>query len=236
MLTIGGLLFALLVPLQHDSVPVSAALPAGLFMLGIGLVLVMQAERRRSDLHRTIALELNKLRRIYHIAKNLSHFNQDFRPWFTELHGHLYGYLMTFNDKNFGQYEETNPGFRKVSYHVYTIPDFKDGREAALYQDLLNTTGEVARARQRIKEIMDNRLSAYGWVVFLIFVGGFVASTWFTLADTLAPRVIGGVVISLSLILVDLLWQVDSLSSEYKVLSGRYVENIGRLELSRSRR
>lgn len=233
VMAVAGLLFAFLVPLQGDSVSDSGRAAAAFFMVGLGLVLVMQAAARRRQLHADVAFELNKLRRIYHICKNMSAADDRFRPWFTEIHGHLLAYLASFGGKKFSQYEESNALFRKLSYHVYTVPELTSAKDQALYTDLLTTTGAIAETRQRLVETRDNRLSAYGWTVFLLAVLGHVIVTLQSTHDVTAERVIAGVAIVAGLLLVDLLWEVDSLEAEQTVFPQRYADNVARLELTR---
>jgi hypothetical protein len=233
IMTVGGLLFAFLVPLQGDSVSDSGRAAAAFFMVGLGLLLVMQAVARRNKLHTDVAFELNKLRRIYHICRNMSAVDDRFRPWFTEIHGHLLAYLSSFGGKTFNQYEQSNALYRKLSYHVYTVPELTSPKDQVLFADLLATTGAIAEARQRIVETRDNRLSAYGWTVFLLAVMGHIIVTLQSTHDVLAERVIAGVAIVLGLLLVDLLWEVDSLEAEQTVFPKRYADNIARLELTR---
>lgn len=232
-MAVGGVLFALLVPLQNESVSESGRVPAALFMIGVGLVFIIQAIERRRQLHSAVAFELNKLRRIYHIAKNLSVADDRFRPWFTEIHGHLLAYLTSFNGKQFGQYEESNGLFRKLSYHVYTVPELQTNKQQVLYTDLLKTTGGIAEARQRIVETRDNRLSAYEWTVFLLAVMAHILVTLQSTPDRMVDRVVAGVALVLGLLMVDLLWEIDTLEGERTLFPKRYVENMAKLELRR---
>jgi len=90
--------------------------------------------KRHDDLNEWIGLELNKIRRIYHLGKNLG-TSASLRQWFTDLHGHLYGYLTAFDKKDFSQYQETNGEFRKLSYHLYTVPGLETEKERVLYRE-----------------------------------------------------------------------------------------------------
>lgn len=232
-MAVGGVLFALLVPLQNESVSESGRVPAALFMVGVGFVFIAQALERRRQLHASVAFELNKLRRIYHIAKNLSVADDRFRPWFTEIHGHLLSYLTSFAGKTFNQYEESKGLFRRLSYHVYTVPELQTNKEQVLYADLLSTTGGIAEARQRIVEARDNRLSAYEWTVFLLAVMAHILVTLQSTPDRMVDRVVAGVSIVLGLLLVNLLWEIDTLEGERTLFPQRYVENMAKLELRR---
>lgn len=230
---VAGLLFALLVPLPGVGVSQGSQLAVAVFAGGLGLVFFYQSTKRRVRLHETVVVELNRLRRVYHLSKNISQAGERYRPWFTEVHGRLYGYLSSFSGRRFSEYEKSNDGFRKLSYHVYAIPEISGAKEQALYADLLRTTAEVAQARQRIVELRDNRLSAYGWVVFLLSVAGFVYAVVMGADDTVPSRLVAGVAVAIALLVVDLLWETDVLAEEDVLLPQRYADNLSRLELRR---
>lgn len=199
----------------------------------LGFLIYHAAERRRALLQ-TVNLELNKLRRIYHLSRNLSDIdNQRYRSWFTGMHGKLYDYMTAFADKDFRQYEDSNPAFRELSYHIYKVPELRSNKEESLYDELLRTIAKVAESRQQIKEANESRLSSYVWVIVLLMVLGLVATSSLSIMDTVVSRAAVGTVIACAMFAVDLLWEVDTLGSEQKEISMRYVDNIGRIELRR---
>jgi len=205
------------------------------FLVGLTLILLThQAAEKRHRLMQTINLELNKLRRIYHLSRNLSESDsQRYRSWFTELHGHLYRYLSVFSGRDFGCYEDTNSEFRELSYHVYKVPELRSNKEEALYDDLLRTVAKVAESRQQIKESKDSRMSVYVWLVVLLLIVGLVLSVWLSTVDVWTSRLAAGVTLAGFLAVVDLLYEVDTLASEYRSIAQRYVDNVGRIELRR---
>ncbi len=194
-------------------------------------VVVQRALARHDKLAEWIAIELNKLRRVYHLGKNLGAETKH-RQWFTDMHGHLYAYLTAFDKKGFSQYQETNGMFRKLSYHLYQIPSLDSEKERVLYRDLLEAAGVVAGARQRIQELWSGSLPkqlANGLIVLAIFAALSVLmamgpSDRFAAAMTLS--VLGSAVVFAR--------EADSMRDVAgEELSKRYVENIARLELSR---
>jgi hypothetical protein len=197
--------------------------------------LVQTAAVRRQRLFSTVFLELNKLRRIYHLSKNLAAASPRFRSWFTELHGLLYAYMSEFSGRNLKQYKQTNPAFRKVSYHIYTLPNLESSKEQVLFTDLLETTSVVAESRQKIKELLDSRLSAYSWCLVLVMLTGFVMTIIVCMTGTLGGRLVAGTDIAVALLIVDLLWELDSMESEMKTWAKRYVDNVSKLELGNRR-
>jgi hypothetical protein len=231
--TVGSTAFALVVPVGGDPYASGLQLALTVFMAVIIGLLIGEAAGRRQKLFEAVRVELNKIRRIYHLSKNLASSNQKYRTWFTDMHGYVYEYLTSFSGKDFDAYDGFNASFRKLSYHIYTVPELETRKDEALFQDLLRTASTVAESRQQIKELWDNRLSAYGWTVVLLMSLGFVVATTFAMGETNASRLTGGMLIATALLAVDLLWEIDTLAGEKKAMAKRYVDNLGRLELGR---
>jgi hypothetical protein len=232
-MSVGGFALATVAPAPADPYAAGTAVVLAVFSGVMFALLIAQASDRRQRLMEAVRMELNKLRRVYHLAKNLSAGSQRYRGWFTDVHGYLYGYLTKFAGKSFEAYDDFNADFRKLSYHVYTLPEVETGKEKALFDDLLRTTATVAEARQQIKETWDARLSAYSWVVVMLMGAGLIAAVVLAMADTIGSRVATGAAVVAVVLAIDLLWEVDTMASEKKDLAKRYADNIGRLELGR---
>lgn len=234
-ISVGSVAFAVMVPVSGDPYVSGANMAISVFTALIIAILVAEAASRRQKLFEAVRVELNKIRRIYHLSKNLASANTEYRSWFTEMHGYVYMYLMSFQGKDFDAYDGFNAAFRKLSYHIYTLPELKSKKDEALFNDLLRTASTVAESRQQIKELWDNRLSGYGWTIVLLLTLGFVMTTVFAMGETFSSRIAGGMAIAAAFLAVDLLWETDTLAGEKNAMAKRYVANIGRLELSRSR-
>lgn len=204
----------------------AAVLLAGIFYA----VAAVRGLDRQEKLSETIGLELNKIRRIYHLSKNLSTDDTRLRQWFTDLHGYLYGYLTAFDGKDFSQYQEMNGAFRKLSYHLYEVPELQTEKQRVLYRDLLETAGVVAGARQRIQELRENGLPKAFWntVVAVCVLAAVASYASITNADRL---VIAATLASLSCAYAAV-GAIDRLEfMPGKAMAKKYVENIARLEL-----
>ncbi len=209
--------------------------PSGLMVGSILAFLLFQAAERRRAFVSAVYVELNKLRRIYHLSKSLSLMDAKYRPWFTELHGAIVSYLSSFQGRDMDAYSESNEAFRKVSYGVYQIPDIGSKKEEALFNELLRATATVAEARQSVKELRRSRLSAYAWVVILLMVAGFTVTSYLSTGDTDISRLATAAVLVVAFLAVDLLWEVDTLASERVSIAERYVNNVGKLQLGRDK-
>lgn len=231
LIIVGGLAAFMLLPAvgSGERYDVAAAVLTGTLLA----FLISQAADRRRLFIATVYLELNKLRRIYHLSKNLSVMDQRFRAWFTDLHGYLYEYMNFFQGKTVDDYSASNASFRKVSYNIYKIPEVRNAKEIALFEDLLRTTGVVAETRQRVKEIRRARMSAYSWVAVLLMTTGFILVVYLSTGDATASRLASAATAIIALIAIDLLWEVDSLMTESRDIAERYVKNIGKLQLGR---
>ena len=232
-ISVGSVVFAMAVPAVGDPTCVSLLLPLSIFVAVVFGLLILEASSRRAKLMESVRVELNKLRRIYHLSKNIAENNPKYRGWFTDMHGFIYGYLSGFSGKDFDLYDSFNASFRKVSYHIYTIPDMDTRKSELLFQELLRTAGLVAEMRQQIKELWDSRMTAYGWTVVGLLSLGYAVAVAFAMDDCFSSRVIGGISLAAMLLAVDFLHEADTRTGEKKALAERYVANVARLELGR---
>lgn len=225
---IGSFALVLLGPVQAGS----ASLAASAVVLS-AIIIGFSAQRafsRRDEMSKTIALELNKLRRVYHLAKNLA--GERHRQWFTELHGHLCGYLNAFEGKDISKYHETNAAFRKFSYHLYAIPTLDTEKERVLYRELLVAAGLVAGARQSIQEVWKRGLSPLLWNIIL----SISVLSAFAVRMSMGPSDKNVAVLVIAALGCSLVYlsEADDLDSQAPAdFSKRYVDNIASLELSR---
>ncbi|MEY4723570.1 MAG: hypothetical protein RLZZ324_1083 [Candidatus Parcubacteria bacterium] len=234
VLTMAGFALATVFPAYDDASAATINISVAVVFAAVIGVMLAQVLARRARLLDAVRVELNKLRRLYHLSKNLAEGSQEkFRSWFTELHGDLYAYLMFFSAKDFSAYDDSNPAFRKLSYHVYTLPELDTRKEQALFDDILRTTAQIAEARQKIKELWDNRLSGYSWTALLLMTAGFMVSTLFAMNGSSPARTVAGAALVAALLAIDLIWEADSLAAERSVMSRRYVLNLSKLELRR---
>lgn len=229
VILIASFALALLAPVSAGS---AALAGTAVLLAGVMLALVIQrALRRHDELNEWVAIELNKVRRIYHLGRNLG-LETRHRQWFTELHGSLYAYLTAFDKKKFSQYQETNGQFRKLSYHLYQIPGLESEKERVLYRDLLEAAGLVAGARQRIQELWNGSLPSKVWNGLSVMVMVAAAATLSAMGPS--DRYTAALVLTAlgtALVLARASDDMPDVAGEE--LSKRYVENIARLELAR---
>jgi hypothetical protein len=191
------------------------------------------AVSRRERLKEAVALELNKIRRIYHLGKNLSG-GAYVRAWFTQLHGFIYDYLGSFDKTSLADYERGNAAFRKMAYHIYALPEIREVKEEALYNGLLAAAGEVSEARQKISGLLKARFYTSHWFELAVALVLFVVSVLGSTSEAPGSRLVTFATLSLGLLLANFYFSHDVWTAESdRALSAEYVKNIGRLELRR---
>lgn len=234
VLVMAAFLLAAFLPPSADPTAVAFAPVAAVLFAAMSVLVLAQVTARRKRLFDAMRLELNKLRRLYHISKNLSTAAPDrYRGWFTQLHGFLYGYLTFFSGNDFDSYDGSNAAFRKLSYHVYTIPEIETRKQQALFDDLLRTTASIAEARQHIKELWDERITANLWLILLLLGGGFSLTAALAMGDSSASRLVVGSSFAAAFLIVDFLLELDMLEDDRKGMAKRYADNVAKLELGR---
>lgn len=229
IILIASFALAFIAPVSAGSASMAAA---ALILTAVMLAIVLQrALRRHDELNEWVAIELNKVRRIYHLSRNLG-LESRHRQWFTELHGFVYAYLTAFDKKKFSQYQETNAQFRKLSYHLYQIPGLETEKERVLYGDLLEAAGLVAGARQRIQEIWNGGLPSSVWNGLLILTVASAAAVITAMGPS--DRMTAALVLAALGTGLMLAREADDMRRMAgEDLSKRYVENIARLEMKR---
>lgn len=220
-------------PYSQSSLTLSIALPIVLIFAAVFGVLAHVAIDRRERMKEATATELNKLRRIYHLGKNLGAAPY-LRGWFTDLHGFIYDYLGGFEKFDLSDYEKGNPLFRRIAYHVYTLPALHEVKEEVLYDELLEATAAVSDARQKITTLYRIRYTQSHWAELVVLLAIFTASIVATTAGEPIYRFLsanllaGGYMLALTFFNHDL-WTKEG----DKRLAMDYVKNITRLELRR---
>jgi hypothetical protein len=228
-----GIIISFIVPAPQQSVTHGADIAAALVFAVILMIIARRVTARRQELRSAVYLELNKLRRIYHISKNLTAGSSRFRPWFMEIHGNLHMYLAAFEGSHLRDYRQNNPGFRRLSYHIYTAPELETDKERQLYADLLKTTGRVAETRQKIKELVKGRLEHPEWSWLMVAAFTCILAVLSSADAAGGSRLAVGMLIGVVLASLDYIWRIDKLDREMLDWTGRYVRNISKLEYRR---
>jgi hypothetical protein len=206
-------------------------IPAAILFAVIFGMFTFAAVDRRQRLKEAIAVELNKLRRIYHLGKNLGSAPY-LRGWFTDLHGYVYNYLSAFDHASLADYDRANPLFRKLAYHIYTVPELKEVKDQVLYNELLEASSLVSDARGKVFALHQSRFSKRHWSELALVLAVFIFCT--VAATTNTTRFFSGGILSLGLLLALFFFTHDVWTKEGdRLLAKEYLRNIARLELRR---
>lgn len=128
------------------------------FLLGF---LVNRCLLRKQTLFASAAVELSRLRRLHHLVEFLKN-----KTWAKQFQQTLNEYLKlsVHSLVSNGKMDEV---FRKMTHLIYRYkPTTK--HEELLYQDLLESTRELALERQRFHTAFSNGLSWYSWLVIIM--------------------------------------------------------------------
>jgi uncharacterized integral membrane protein len=197
-----------------------------LYAIIVGFLMSLTLSRKQS-LEEYVSLELNKIRRIYHLAYNLQLSEPRLKPWFEKLIETLRTYLRMFCITTFSQYEQGNPLFRRVTYTIYALPSLRLPYNSELYQFLLDAAGDATEAREYIREKKESSIGMFQWLVIIVVTMVLSAIIAATTPDDLISRFVSAVVIFSILLSLDLLYEYDQ---EYKqknrYLADRYANNL----------
>jgi hypothetical protein len=223
----------LLAPFAPAALTGIVIIPVAIIFVALFGLLAYAAVDRRERLKEAVATELNKMRRIYHLGKNLG-TSPHLRSWFTDLHGFVYDYLGGFEKFDISQYDKSNALFRRIAYHVYTVPDLREVKEQVLYTELLAATAIVSDARQKITTLHRSGFSKSHWFEFLIMIAAFVIVVIAGNSDSMLSKLITANILSAGAVLVLFFFEHDTMTAdEDRELAKEYVKNIARLELRR---
>ena len=201
-----------------------------LFSITIGF-LMYKSLTRRSDMDNYIALELNKIRRLYHLSLHIKKAQPAAQVWFTAVRGAIREYLGLFRTITFHEYDLGNPIFRAITYAIYSLPGQVREYDHDLYQSLLAATADVTLAREYIRAKKDDQISWFSWeVVIFISLAFSVIITAATPAQ-LVLRGIGALVIACLYLVLQLIYEHDMPNSlRDRAWAARYAADLKSLD------
>lgn len=124
---------------------------------------------RRLRLDEYVALELNKIRRMYHLSYHIFLANPSLKSWFQDIENDIIEYLVIFRDTPLTEYDKGSAAFRSITYAIYSLPTEKLKRSDDLYKALLDTTAQATESRQLIKNTLTNNyVGHFAWVILLV--------------------------------------------------------------------
>lgn len=138
-----------------------------LFAIVVAFVMTITLERRKG-IDEAVAIELNKVRRIYHLAMHLAKVGgPETKKWFRGLEREIAAYHAVFRDKDFAEYATGNAQFRRITYAIYGLPALTDAYNTDLYLGLLEAAGSATEAREHIRAKLDAGIGRFQWFTIL---------------------------------------------------------------------
>jgi len=203
-----------------------------LFSITVGF-LMYKTLNRRVALDEHIALELNKIRRIHHLAQYLMEAHGHLASWFGQIREGIVEYLRSFEERSFSNYEEGGPLFRSITYPIYSLPSLGKDYNAELYDALLLTTNQATEARERIRLSKNDRIGRFSWfvviIISLVFSGLIIAATPY---ESLL-RDVGAMVIFCLFLVLQLIHEHDRPNQiRDRGLSAKYLDDLQTIETS----
>ncbi len=191
----------------------------------IGFIFSMALERNKA-LIENISTELNKIRRIYHLAHHIAESNAKLRPWFAGIKKDIEGYLTFMGGHDLAEYADGNARFRRISYAVYALPKLGLDYPSELYAGLIQATADVTEARQNIREKINHRIGAFKWLVVLFVTLSFCSFVVLATSAAFGDRIVTWLFVLNVFLIVDLLFEYDGLRpSEMRALATYYLED-----------
>ncbi|GMU25726.1 hypothetical protein KJZ71_04420 [Patescibacteria group bacterium] len=201
-----------------------------LYAIIVGFLMSIAIQRKQT-LDHDISLELNKIRRMYHLGLHLAREESRLEPWFTELKEHLHAYLGMFREVSFQVYERGSDLFRSVTYTVYRLPADHTPYNRELYLSLLDATATVTEAREDIRSKKDQTIGYFQWLVILV-----VTLTFSWLITSAVPpspnaRIVAAIIVFNLFLVLDLLYEYDRFNDKkLRYIADKYATNLDHLE------
>lgn len=190
---------------------------------------IFNAQQRYNTLSESVAIELNKLRRIHHLARAFSRSENQI-PWFDLVREAIESYLHAFEVIPFKRYDETNEMFRRITQQLYGFDKISSEKGKLLFAELMTISGQATEARQKIHGLRGERMSVWSWGALIIIGGILCVLALFSYGDTFVDRMIAASVVAAVLLLIDCVRMFDSMRIiDNKKFTKKYVDNIERM-------
>lgn len=200
------------------------------FLFGLFTVYyISHATQRVSQISDAVSVELNKLRRIHHLARAFSRSENQI-PWFDLVREAIESYLHAFEVIPFGRYDDTNEMFRRITQQLYGFDKIVSKKGELMFAELMTISGQATEARQRIHELRGERMSVWAWGTMLVFGFSLAVIALFSYGDDLLSRLVAGGLVAVVLLVLDYVYMADTMKVlDNKRFTERYVANIERM-------
>ncbi len=200
-----------------------------IYAITVAFLMSISIGRRRS-LQEMVLLELNKVRRIHHLAKNIVLQQPALQSWYDELHSALETYLEFFRSHDLGSYEDSNRLFRRVSYLVYSLPQRHSDHNGELYGGLLDTVGSATEAREYVGNLIAPSVGGFQLTVVLVISLALGIMSSAASPFGLLPRLGAGLTNFCTFLVLEIFYDYEFMAGKRKrQMADLYVENLQQL-------
>jgi hypothetical protein len=201
-----------------------------LFSITVGF-LMYKSLNRRSEIDNYIAMELNKVRRLYHLAQHIQRSTAGTEAWFAAVKGSIREYLGLFRTFTFHEYELGSPMFRSITYAIYSLPGQTKNYPPQLYQSLLDATADSTLAREYIRANKDDQVSLFSWIVVSVISLTFAGIITMATPPDPVLRAVGASVIFCMFLVLQLIFEHDRNNPKReRAWARRYVADLESLD------
>jgi hypothetical protein len=224
-----SLILALMTRGFENSSGAFVALISGIFFITLAALFLGKASERAAALADAVSVELNKLRRIHHLARAFSRAEKQI-PWFDSVREAIESYLHAFEVIPFAHYDDTNEMFRRITQQLYGFDAITSEKGKLLFAELMTISGQATEARQRIHAMRTQRMSV--WTGGTILMCGVTTAGFglFAFSDDLASRLAAAALCFGVFIVLQLVFMADTMRTmDSKSYTKQYVDNIDRM-------
>ncbi len=225
-----SMVLAMLVPYVPGTAVQVTAVTVGVFLAVSAATAVFAAVSSKRTLEEHLYVELNKVRRIYHLALHLSKENKALANWFSQMEEALWNYLTFFEDKVFSKYSEGGSLFREVTYRIYGLPVAAGSYNAELYAALVATAGQATEAREYIRRSLGAAVGRFERMVLVATAVCFSAALTLATPLEFGPRLLSAAATFVCLLSVQLAYEYDRINAiRDNAFADLYLDNLKQL-------
>lgn len=229
-----SVIFVLVIPffgLEARDILLENVVHMGILYAIIAGFLMSIAIQRKRTLDNDISLELNKIRRIYHLGLHLTREQPALEPWFKELKEHLEAYASLFREVTFQVYERGNDLFRNVTYTIYDLPSKRAPYNRELYLSLLEAAASATEAREDIRSKKDQTIGHFQWLVISIVTLTFAWLITSATPQSTDARMVTAIIVFNLFLVLDLLYEYDRFNDKKLLyIASMYANNLSNVE------
>lgn len=185
--------------------------------------LIDKAMGRRSELKKSVNVELARLRHIHHVCEQMP------AAFAKKVDARLIAYERKI-EAEFTSHHKSTDAFRELSHAVYSFAP-RTRKDEILYCDLLQTLQDLTLGRQRIQYELMGELAPYDWFLLSVILVSLL-TLLLVRADGLAPLArlgLTSMAVLVVLIPMEMLWKDDRHDPEtIKKFQDAYGRNVPR--------